>query len=140
MLKIGLDIHGVIDSDPDFFRELTRKLHKEGHMVFVLTGREICNEILQELNSHGIYYDELFSITSYHKSIGTHMSYLNGDKTQPLINPIKWDRTKADYAERVGLDIHFDDSIDYKEYFVGKTQYILFSPAIKSFLETLTRI
>lgn len=135
-IKIGLDIHGVIDRDPDFFATFILLLRAEGHEVHILTGREISNKLINKLNDQSIAYDQLFSITSYHKEIGTHIAYKNGDRTQPLIAPPKWDRTKADYAERVMLDFHIDDSLVYGQYF-RHTQYIVYTPEIRTFLHTL---
>jgi hydroxymethylpyrimidine pyrophosphatase-like HAD family hydrolase len=136
-IKVGFDIHGVIDRDPVLFAKLTRKLKESGHQVHILTGRELGEEILSKLNGLDIVYDQLFSITSYHKAIGTYITYKDGDITQPLISPPKWDRTKADYADREGLDVHFDDSTVYGDYFTKNTQYILYTPYIRTFLSLL---
>lgn len=137
-IKIGFDVHGVIDMDPDFFATTISLLRTEGHEVHIITGRELTSYLYGKLSDWGIAYDQLFSITSYHKSIGTYISYKNGDPSQPLIAPPVWDSTKADYAKRVGLDIHIDDSIVYSKYFFGhKTQYILYTQATRTFLHSL---
>ena len=134
IIKVGLDVHGVIGKDPDLFATLTHKLVENNHEVHILTGRELCTELIDRLHGFGVIYNQIFSITSYHKKIGTHIVYKDNDPTQPLIAPPKWNRTKADYAKRVGLNIHIDDSIIYGEYFHYSTQYMLYTPAIKSFL------
>jgi len=136
-MKIGLDIHGVIDSDPNFFSKLSKLLHEKGHTVYVITGNEICAALIDELYNYGIHYDELFSITSYHKSIGTYVTYENGDPNRPLISPAKWDRTKGEYAKKIGLDVHIDDSEVYGKYFPDTTQYILYNKIMKDFLNIL---
>lgn len=133
-IKMGFDIHGVIDKDPDFFATLISMLRMQGHEVHIITGRELCDELVNRLSGLGITYDQLFSITSYHKTKGTYIAYKNGDPTQPLIAPPLWDVTKADYSERVGLDLHIDDSPVYGKFFTGKTQYLLYTPAVKTFL------
>ena len=135
-IKIGLDIHGVIDSDPVFFATLISLLRAEGHEVHLLTGREISDELVAKLNDLGITYDQLFSITSYHKSIGTYITYKDGNPTQPLIAPPLWNRSKAEYSKRVGLGLHIDDSTVYGQYFEG-TQYLVYSPAVRTFLRVL---
>ena len=137
-IKIGFDFHGVLDDDPVFFANLIRILKEQGHEVHILTGQELTDKLESDLSDLGIVYDQLFSITSYHKEMGTYVTYKNGDRTQPLIAPPKWNRTKADYANMVGLDIHIDDSEEYGYYFdCYKTQYIYYSPAIKSFLKAV---
>lgn len=136
-MKIGIDVHGVIDSAPEVFSRLTRILSIQGHEIHIITGGELCDELLQKLDTLEITYHKVFSITSYHKKIGTHMVFKNGDPSHPMIAPTKWDPTKAEYCDKEGIDIHIDDSEVYKRYFEKNCQYILFSPAIKEFLLTL---
>lgn len=136
-IKLGLDLHGVIDQDPHFFATLSYHLRIEGHEVHILTGRELCDELLAQLERFNIGYTELFSITSYHKEIGTHVSYKDDDPNWPLIAPPKWDPTKAGYAERAGLGLHIDDSPIYGKFFEGRTQYLLYTPEVREFLRIL---
>lgn len=136
-MKVGIDIHGVIDADPEFFSMFSKLLHEKGHSVHVITGNEICEALVDELKSYGIYYDDLFSITTYHKSIGTYVTYKDGDPTRPLISPAKWDRTKGEYAKKIGLDIHIDDSATYGKYFPDTTQYILYSGQIRTIIKMM---
>lgn len=134
IIKMGLDVHGVIDEDPIFFAEFTNALISAGHEVHILTGRELCKELIEKLRGFSVSYSQIFSITSYHMGIGTHISYKDGDPTQPLISPPKWNSTKAEYAKMVGLGVHLDDSLVYGQYFNGTTQYILYTPVIKTIL------
>ena len=133
-MKIGFDIHGVLDKDPELFKYIINALRQKGHEVHVITGREINDDLLKELDELRIPYDYLFSITSYHKSIGTYITYKNDDPTQPLIAPPKWDRTKGEYAKEVGLDIHIDDSEVYGDYFPKETNYVIFTEAVYTLL------
>lgn len=135
--KLGLDVHGVIDQDPVLFSTLSKRLLAEGHEVYILTGHELGDSITSELSEYGVEYTQLFSITSYHKEIGTPVSYIDNEETQPLISTSKWDSTKAVYANRVGLNIHIDDSPIYGKYFDDDIQYIRYSPAVRSFIKFL---
>ena len=139
IIKIGIDIHGVIDKDPEIFSVLTHRFKAKGHEVHILTGRELSDELFTHLDGFGIRYNHVFSITSLHKQIGTHISYKNGDPTQPLINPFTWDTAKAHYARSVGLCVHIDDSPIYGRYFEGTgTQYLQYTPEIREFIFMLT--
>lgn len=134
-LKIGLDMHGVIDKDPALFAEISYYLILKGHEVHIITGRELGPILEKEIAACRIEYTAVFSITSYHKGIGTYVTYKDGDKTQPLIAPPKWDRSKADYCNRVGIDIMIDDSEIYGQYFKNiRTQYIQWTPKFREFL------
>jgi len=133
--KVGFDFHGVIDQEPNFFAFLSYTLRTEGHEVHIITGQELCDELFTKLNKHNIEYTRIFSITSYHKKIGTYITYKDGDKTQPLIAPPIWDKTKANYAAEQGLHFHIDNSKNYEEYFKDiTTQYLLYTPELRALL------
>lgn len=137
-MKFGIDVHGVITDDPALFQRLTRHLHDAGHEVHVITGVELGSRLDDELRRHGISYTHLFSITSYHKQIGTYITYKDDDPTQPLIAPPKWDRTKADYCARKGIDIMIDDSYVYGTYFTDiETQYIQWTKAFSTLVKEI---
>lgn len=137
-MKIGIDIHGVITKDPELWADITMLLLTAGHEIHIITGVEDTKELVMELANYAITYHHLFSITSYHKNIGTNVIYKDGDTRYPLIAPPKWDRTKADYCERIGIDIHFDDSVEYGKYFIGKTQYLIYNEGMVAFLKAIT--
>lgn len=135
ILKIGLDVHGVINKDPAFFSVLSNRLIKQCHEVHLLTGKEIGSILAKEIVDSGVSFTKLFSITTYHKSIGTYVAYKDGNPEWPMIAPPKWDRTKADYCAREGIDIMIDDSEIYGKYFEGlHTQYLLWTPQLRWFL------
>jgi hypothetical protein len=140
-MKIGLDIHGVIDTDPAFFSKLSWKMQDAGHKVYVITGEEISGKLLHTLvDTYNIYFERLLSITSYHLFIGTYVTYADEAKTQPLIAPPKWDRTKAILCKSHGIDIHIDDSKVYGKYFGDiPTQYILYNESLRAFLDALLK-
>jgi len=117
-MKIGIDVHGVVDELSLFFIELSRLFVAAGHEVHILTGRRQ-SEIEPKLKMMGLQWTHFFSMTDYHESIGTPMTY--GPHGNPWMDEDLWNRTKAEYAERVGLTIHFDDSDVYWPHF--KTGY-----------------
>jgi len=138
VIKLGLDVHGVIDRNPVFFSRLTNVLHQEGSIILIVTGRERCKDLMGELESFGIVYTEILSITSHQKALGTPICYLNNDKTQPVMDPEIWNPTKAALCASFGIDIMIDDSPIYGKYFMDvKTQYIMYTPEIREFLELL---
>ena len=119
-MKIALDVHGVIDSAPNFFSELSRLFRKAGSEIHILTGSEIKpGGMEEELKSYGMEWDFLFSITDHHKSKGESIRY--DENGQPWIDDLQWDKTKAEYCEREGIDICFDDTARYGEHFKNTT-------------------
>jgi len=139
MIKLGLDVHGVIDTDPEFFSALSKTMVERGHGVYIVTGREDCEELTEEIAiKYKVSYNTLLSITTYQKEIGTPVSYLDDRKSQPIMNPSIWNPTKAALCATAGIDIMIDDSLIYGKYFQDiKTQYITYTPQMKKFLRTL---
>ncbi len=113
--KIGLDIHGVTDTSPEFFSRLSNLFGASGAEVHIITGSEMSIEIEQQLADLNIYYTHFFSITDYHKNIGTEVTY--SAPGHPVISPELWDKTKADYCARMEINIMIDDSTTYGQYF-----------------------
>lgn len=141
MIRLGLDLHGVIDAAPMFFSALCKQMSKEGHEIYVITGREDTKELREELvacNIHLGYLAGILSITSYQKALGTAVYYLNDDPTQPMMDPKVWNTTKAALCASAGIHIMIDDSTLYEPYFRDiKTQYIIYTSAIQEWLNFL---
>lgn len=112
--KIGIDIHGVIDTNPEFYSHLTRALYAAMFEIHVLTGSHITPKIKAQLRNWGISYTHLFSISDYHKEKGTKMW---GDDTNPWMSDEDWNPTKAEYCKRNNIDLCIDDRDAYFEFF-----------------------
>lgn len=121
-LKIALDIHGVCDTNPIFFSELSRLFVAHNHEVHVLTGKRVTDGALDELTQLGITYTHFFSIADYHESKGTKM--WNDQKGNPWLDGEAWDRTKGDYCKEHGIDFCIDDTERYGNYFETPFAYI----------------
>lgn len=114
-MKIGLDIHGVCDANPEFFVELSRIFVEAGHEVHILTGRRVSDGALEEVKELGLSYTHFMSISDYHKSIGTKM--WEDENGNPWLDGEMWDRTKGDYCKKFGIDFCLDDTERYGQYF-----------------------
>lgn len=125
-MKIGLDIHGVIDAKPEVFSALTHGLIKEGHEVHILTGPKF-TAVEALLKKYNIAYTHFFSIVdnAVAKNIGVRWS----DENNPWIDDKSiWDKSKGEYAKEHGLDLHIDDSEDYGHHF--ETPYGFFKDGV----------
>lgn len=117
-LKLGLDIHGVIDSKVDFFKKLTQNLRLMNeimackHEVHILTGPP--KDELKDGELDGIWYTHFFSIVDFHKAKGTPFEIHNG---KVWMDDYNWDRTKGDYCREHNLDLMIDDSATYHHFF-----------------------
>jgi hypothetical protein len=120
-IKIGFDMHGVIDTKPEFFRTLIKLLVDNGHEVHIITGAKSVQEknTLKEL---GIPFTHVFSITEHYEKLGTPISW--DEKGEPHLNAYLWDKAKAAYCKEHDIDLHLDDSDIYHYFF--KTPYARF--------------
>jgi len=120
-MRIGLDLHKVIDAHPALFRELSERWVEAGHEVHIVTGETWCNAELSVVEA-GVQYTHFFSIVDHHTAKGTDMWSTDGG---PWMDASVWDSTKGLYARQVGLHIHFDDTERYAEYFPNTCSFVL---------------
>ena len=122
-MKFGFDVHGVLDTHPGIYAAITAALVAAEHEVHVVTGHQETPELVDKLSSFGIRWTHWFSIVQYHLDLGEVEVIFEGK--QPWMDKEVWNHTKAEYCERVRLDLLIDDSPIYGSYFMGKTVYCL---------------
>ena len=111
-LKIGLDYHGVIDKNIDYFGLLCRIAKQRGHHIFIITGGPK-TLVEQNLKLNNISYDMCFAISDYYIAMGKVM-----EKDGKLSIPENlWNIAKADFCRRSNINIHIDDSKKYLKWF-----------------------
>lgn len=124
MKKIGFDIHGVIDYDPDFFSELSKKLIAEGNEVHIITGAPESEDVIQKLSDMNIEYTDFFSIVDWADSIGVPVEWFDSG---PKMDEHLWDTAKSIYCSMNGIDLHIDDTPRYGTFFEHiSTRFLLF--------------
>lgn len=116
-MKIGIDIHGVLDTNP-FFKQMALSMRHDGDEVHIITGTsiELALKDLEKLDMHkGFHYTHLYSITDDLINRGIPVEWKDGNN--PFFPYEEWDKAKAEYCAKNGIDIHFDDTKRYGEYF-----------------------
>lgn len=125
-LKIGLDIHGVISKNPEFFRIITKLLVDAGHEVHIITGGSLKATEL-ELKIYGVHYTHFFSVYDHLISNGYRtegeVRFPDGTIQKKFIDGV-WDRVKGEYCSKMGIDMHIDDTDNYQKFF--KTPFCLY--------------
>lgn len=123
-LKIGLDIHGVIDQAPELFQFFGN--HPKQFEVHIITG------IKQELDDVVDFpFDHWFSIHQQCEDEG--IAIQMDDQNRPWVDPALWDTKKAEYCEREGIHMMIDDSPSYGEFFQDlSTLYLRFENTERS--------
>ena len=114
VLKVGLDIHGVIDTYPDKFRLLSQAFYRDGAEVHIVTGVKRDQRIDKLLSDAGIHFTHYFSIVEHLEQTQGQVEWIGG---LPYADETQWNRAKRDYCHRQGLDFMFDDSEIYRDTF-----------------------
>lgn len=120
----ALDLHGVVNTAPDFFALVTQALVKDGWEIHVLTGSHIKeNEIEEELKRYGIAYTHLFSIADHHRENKT-LGMWYDTKGDPWVSDEEWDKTKALYCKKHDIPMCTDDTARYARQFETPFSYM----------------
>lgn len=111
-MKIAFDVHGVLDSNATM-RELMRFHHNAGHMVYIISGQLLDDQMCKVLKEKDLfnYYDIYMSVTHF---LGDKVTW-NGN--MPWAPDEDWNPAKAKMCLAEGIDILFDDSPTYGKYF-----------------------
>lgn len=120
-MLITIDIHGVIDRDPDFFARLSKSVVMAGHDVHIVTGISWSKEVEQELIDYGVYWTGHHSIEDSLFSFG-HKFKLN-EKGDKIFGDHIWNAEKGIYCAQTDSALHYDDTLAYKKHFT--TPFIL---------------
>lgn len=116
--KLGLDLHGVVDTYPDKFVAMASAIIRGGGEVIICTGSRNDDKLRSQLFSYTDGYKwwtSIFSITDYLIESGIpHIPSADGGVQ---VESEAWDRVKGDWAKREGIDLHIDDSPEYAKYF-----------------------
>jgi len=136
MLKLGLDIHGVINTHTQLvIKEVIPTARSMGAEIHIITGSSRDTKMLNELLSYNngyIWWDHFFSVSDYldEKDLLYHIDK-HGRKWWD--DDGVWDRAKGDYCFKNNITLHIDDTPRYKEYF--RTPFILIDDFLKMYEE-----
>jgi hypothetical protein len=116
-MKFGIDIHGVADKKKKFFAIFSQRAITNGHEVHIVTGSLRTPEIEKELHEYGIHYTHFFSISDklLKECKVTHWTSPNN----PWFHENDWNSAKGKYCSEQGIDLQFDDSLEYGKYFTS---------------------
>jgi hypothetical protein len=125
-MKIGIDLHGVLDKHPELMKPLMESLIKD-HEVWIISGPPF-DQIERELSNLGykkwVHYHLIYSVVGYLKSKGVKM--WQDDKGDWWCDNDLWWSSKSKICFMIGIDILLDDSVKYSPYFKDmKTKFIL---------------
>jgi hypothetical protein len=115
-MKIGFDLHGVLDTYPEKFKPMIEMLRLTGHQVCIVSG-PTKKEIYDELYKIGINPNSILvhSVVDYLRMKGIEFTY--DEKETPWCDEETWWDSKARMCKQYGIDYLIDDSLKYKPAF-----------------------
>lgn len=126
-MKIGIDLHGVAFSCPEFFSTIGELLINAGHEVHIITGAIYSDELEAKMKKNGLIkgksYSHFFSIVQHHIDLGHKVKY--DERGNPWMDEDLWNKTKSEYCHENEILLHFDDQSEHLDSF--KTPSCLFS-------------
>ena len=120
-MKFGIDYHGVITSNPTFFKKFNALLLQNHHIVTVLSGGHF-KDVQSYLTQYNIPFSNIFSLLDMFQKRNMVTFYPDGSF---FVADNLWNSAKAKYCLEQHIDIHIDDSILYGTYF--QTPFCLYT-------------
>ena len=120
IFKLGLDVHGVVDSMPEFFSFLSDSFIKNGGQVHIITGGSWNRSLQNQLNMYNIKWTHHFSVYDYlvmnNYPYSGRVIFKDGT-IQKRFNDSDWNKVKADYCDNNNISLHIDDKVIYNTNF-----------------------
>lgn len=123
-MKLGVDIHGCLDTIPDTLRPmmlaLVRSKFCEVHIITGIPFKYVSVKLLELSVIKDVHYTHFFSVEEW--LIKNKIKPIRTNKKGRFEYPNHlWDRVKGDYCKENGIGLMIDDSDVYGKYF--KTPY-----------------
>lgn len=120
-MKLGLDLHGVLDKNPEVWEAICGALVTSNECeVHIITGGTL-KHTRRFLDVHGIMYTHIYSITDDFLSKKIKMlKDRDGNMTFP--NKL-WNKAKAEYCRKNKINLMIDDTLNYGKHFVTPFAY-----------------
>jgi hypothetical protein len=126
-MRLGLDIHGVIDSNPESFSFLSRSVIASGGEVHIVTGGSWTEELESQIRDAGVKWTHYFSVYDYLMESGIpsigKIQFPDGTVQEKFDSDL-WDTIKGGYCRSKYIDLHIDDTEAYAKYFT--TPFLLY--------------
>jgi hypothetical protein len=115
-MRIGIDLHGVLDKDPEHLKEVLLLARREGSEIYVISGPPT-DQIIRELEALGFggsYYDEIISVVDWLHKNG-YSEYMHQDeKGEWHTTDEYWWSSKGKICKEYDICALFDDSLKYQ--------------------------
>lgn len=113
VIKIGIDYHGVITANPNFFKDFNKYAIDNNCQVHIISGGHK-EDIKKYLVEKQIDFSTIWSMVDFYDTLNKVKYYDDGSFK---VDDVLWDSAKAWYCAQNNIDFHIDDSVIYGKYF-----------------------
>jgi len=131
-MRLGLDLHGVIDDDPIGFGQIIKDVGQNSS-IYIISGPPV-SQIQSELSRIGLtkkvneYCNGVFSVVDYLKDQGVHMWQDSNERW--WASEEDWWSSKAAICDKLKVHMMIDDCERYEPYFRNiNTKFLLYKGA-----------
>jgi len=115
MNRIGFDLHGVLDTYSYFRAAAKRAFDSPNQDMIIVTGSLFTPAVQAVLKGYGLQFNEFYSITQHLLDKDPKLiTWIDGN---PYAEDELWNSSKAEICKINHIDILFDDSPVYGQYF-----------------------
>lgn len=125
MMSISLDFHGVIDADPELYRQLAESVLAAGGRVYIISGA-LMKDLERKVRLADISYTKLISVTDW--LLERKLPYVLDVHGRPSFDLEVWNSAKGNIIRQLGkqgihIAVHYDDTLAYEKYFPCTTRF-----------------
>lgn len=124
--NIAIDIHGTLDTDPEFFKDMLSIIIEARTLVWIISGPPV-EDMIAELTKMGfiggVHYNGTISIVDFLQERNTdmwkdeHENWWAGD--------LDWWSAKGRMCAHYCIGTLIDNEIRYKQYMPGQCKFVL---------------
>jgi len=124
-MRVGIDLHGVLNDKPEAFKPMLKALKANGDEIYVISGppmEKIVKE-LEELGYTSEHFDHVVSVVDYLKAEGVKM--WQDFKNDWWAESDDWWSSKGKICEKYNIGVLFDNSVEYEYFMPYGTSFVL---------------
>jgi hypothetical protein len=124
-LNYLIDLHGVIDSNPEYFKFFTEDLIKCGHSVFICTGAKYIDafdKLISFKFKKNVNFNKILSISDVLSNTLPAAEIETDINGNIWVDDMLWWPMKGKFCKEYNIDVIIDDS---EEYFVYVPKHVV---------------
>ncbi len=125
-MKIGFDVHGTIDKNPEVFKPMMKALLKVNHEICIISGPPK-DQILKELKKLGLienyHYRKIYSVVDFLLKYSD-AKMIQDEKGHWWCEDYYWWESKGEICNYYNVEVIYDNEIKYSYDMPNSTKFL----------------